>query len=240
MNPHSRHQRLVGWISVLAGAFALACLVVGALAVDFDFDAFADPVRTLAHARHDELAYWFNILDLFGYYLLLLPVAMLLHLRYRDRSPWMELITVSGVAYVIIGACGAAVLAAVWPPLMRDHLVASPDTQATIALVFRTATLAVTTGLWNTLEMVLAATWWIGLGMLSRRDTPVVGGLALATGVACALDALGNLVRVGVLSELGLNGYLLLSIVWSIALGVRLLREPRRATAPHAIIATAC
>lgn len=219
------HLRIIGRITALAGLLALACLLVGALAVDMDFDAFSDPVLTLAHAHNHQLAYWFNILDLFGYYLLLLPVALHMHQRLRYRSPWMPLITLGGVGYAVIGASGAAVLAAVWPELMRDHLAAAPEEQATIVLVFKVATLAVTKGLWNILEMAFAATWWIGLGLLLRPSMPGIARLSIALGGACVLDMLGNLTGIAPLAEIGLNLYLLLSIIWSIAMGIRLMRE---------------
>jgi hypothetical protein len=199
------------------------------VAVEYDFDAFSDPIRTLAHARQHVLAFWFNILDLFGYYVLLLPVTLRLHQQLRDRSPWMPLITLSGAAYVIIGACGAAVLAAVWPALMQAQLNAPSEQQATIALVFKTATLAVTTGLWNILEMVFAATWWIGLGVLLRAESRALAALTLVTGMSCALDSLGNLSGVHLLSDVGMNAYLVLSIVWCFAMGGRVLREARAA-----------
>ena len=214
MNTEQTYLRITGWLTVLAGVLATACLVVGALAVEYDFDAFADPIRTLTHARNHALAYWFNILDLFGYYLLLLPVTLQLHQQLRPRSPWVPLITVSGAAYAVIGASGAAVLAAVWPALMQSHLSASPAEQATIALVFRATTLAVTTGLWNILEMVFAATWWIGVGLLLRGASPRLGWLTLASGVACLMDVVGNLGGLEALSMVGMNAYLVLSILW--------------------------
>lgn len=228
MHAEASYRRAVGGLTLLSAALALACLVVGAVAVEFDFDAFGDPIRTLMYARNAALMFWFNILDLFGYYLLLLPIVMLQHQRYRHQSPWMPLITLSGVAYAVIGACGAAVLAATWPHLMQRVLGASAEVHQAITFVFSTVTLAVTKGLWNILEMVFAAVWWVGSGVVLRAASPVLSWVAVATGLACAVNLLGNLFDAGALAAIGLNLYLALAIIWACTAGVQLLREGRR------------
>lgn len=224
MHADSRYLRVVGQLTLLSAALAIASLAVGAMAVEFDFDAFSDPTRTLAYAEHHALMFWFAILDMFGYYLLLLPVVLQQHLWLRERSSWAPPITLSGVAYAIIGAVGAAVLAAVWPDLLQQLRSATADDQAAIAYIFTTVTTAVTKGLWNILEMVFAALWWIGAGLLQRVAMPLVGWLSVATGTSCLLDLVGNLGGVEALSAAGLNLYLVLAIVWAVAIGVHLLR----------------
>ncbi|MEI9912610.1 MAG: hypothetical protein WDO71_24985 [Bacteroidota bacterium] len=47
------------------------------------------------------------IFDMFGYYLLLLPVIYLLHDWLKNQSAWSRLITFNGLAYVLTGAIGA-------------------------------------------------------------------------------------------------------------------------------------
>jgi hypothetical protein len=238
MQAESRYLGAVGRLTLLSAVLALACLVVGAVAVEFDFDAFGDPTRTLAYARNHVLMFWFNILDLFGYYLLLIPLVLQQHQRFHRESAWMPLITLGGVAYAVVGACGAAVLAVAWPHLMHEALGASAEAQQAITLVFTTVTVAVTKGLWNILEMVFAATWWIGSGLLQRTVAPALGWLSVATGLACVLDLLGNLTGLGVLSAVGLNLYLVLAIVWAGAIGTLLLREARRVSAKASITRT--
>ncbi|MCW5898567.1 MAG: hypothetical protein KIT10_04795 [Flavobacteriales bacterium] len=227
MERDRNYLRTVGGLAILAGLLAAATLIVGAFAVDLDMEAFSDPARTLDHAHNHQLAYWFNILDLFGYYLLMIPLALHLHRQMRYRSPWVPLITLGGVAYALIGSAGAAVLAAVWPDLMREHLTASSDEQMILAVAFRTVTLAVTQGLWNILEVLFAAVWWIGLGLLWKPGPRGLSVLSHITGIACLLDGVGNILGIGLLAELGLNVYLLMGIIWPIAVGMRLMREAR-------------
>lgn len=64
---------------MLSAVLAFGCLLVGLLAVEFDLDAFADPASLLRFSHHYEYAKWFAILDMLGYYLLLVPVILYLH-----------------------------------------------------------------------------------------------------------------------------------------------------------------
>lgn len=225
MHPTARYRAVIGSITILSGLLAAACIIVGTLAVENDFDAFSDPTRTLLHAHNHVLAYWFNILDLFGYYLLLLPLVFHLHQLYKYRSPWVPLLTFSGAAYALVGAIGAAILAAVWPPLMQDHLSAVASEQHAITIAFKTVTLAVTKGLWNILEVLFGAVWWIGMGLLLRSTSQWLGLITIITGIATILDAVGNLFDLQLIAEVGLNGYLLLGIIWPVVIGMWVLRS---------------
>lgn len=215
----------VGAITIASGILALLCMIVGTLAVEFNFDAFSNPVLVLQYSKNHELAKWFMLLDLFGYYLLLLPVIFFIHQQYKYRSPWMPLFTFSGAAYVLAGSIGAAMLSEVWPELMQDYLNATIENQEMIALQFQVSTIAVTKGLWNILEVLFAATWWIGIGSLLVRDKKIVGILSVATGAATLLDAIANIAGLHLLAEIGLNIYLLLGIVWPIAIGITIIKQ---------------
>jgi hypothetical protein len=215
----------VGAITIASGILALLCIIVGALAVEFNFDSFSNPVLTLQYSKNHQLAKWFLLLDLFGYYLLLLPVIFFIHQQYKYRSPWMPLFTFSGAAYVLVGSIGAAMLAEVWPGLMQDYLNATAQNQETIALQFQVSTIAVTKGLWNILEVLFAAAWWIGVGSLLYRDKKITGMLSIATGAATFLDAIANMAGLHLLAELGLNIYLLLGIIWPLVIGVTIIKQ---------------
>lgn len=215
----------VGAITIASGILALLCMIVGTLAVEFNFDAFSNPVLVLQYSKNHELAKWFMLLDLFGYYLLLLPVILFIHQQYKYRSPWMPLFTFSGAAYVLVGSIGAAMLSEVWPGLMQDYLNATIENQEMIALQFQVSTIAVTKGLWNILEVLFAAAWWIGIGSLLVRDKKIVGILSVATGAATLLDAIANIAGLHLLAEIGLNIYLLLGIVWAIVIGITIIKQ---------------
>jgi hypothetical protein len=215
----------IGAVTIASGILALLCMIVGALAVEFNFDAFSNPVLALQYSKNHQLAKWFLLLDLFGYYLLLLPVIFFIHQQYKYRSPWIPLFTFCGAAYVLTGSIGAAMLAEVWPGLMQDYLSATAQNQETIALQFKVSTIAVTNGLWNILEVLFAATWWIGIGSLLYRDKKITGILSIAVGAATLIDAVANMAELHLLAEIGLNIYLLLGIIWPLVIGVTIIRQ---------------
>ena len=76
---------------------------------------------------------WGLILDLFGYYLLLLPLTLVLR-RWtrRETSQWMALATVCGVAYLMIGAIGAAGLAAVVHTLIDRYGLGTAEVRTAV------------------------------------------------------------------------------------------------------------
>lgn len=221
----TNYRAVVAALTLLSGLLSLTCIGVGALAVEYNFDAFSDPVLTLQYSHHYELAKWFNLLDMFGYYLLLLPCIFFFHQQYKFKSPWMPLISFSGLAYVLVGAIGAAILAALWPEQMKQHLTAGPENAAISLSLFQTTTLLVTKGLWNILEVVFASVWWIGLGLLLVKENKVIGIVTVIAGLSTFLDASGNMLEIRWLSDIGLNVYLLLGIIWPIMIGLFLLRQ---------------
>jgi hypothetical protein len=75
--------------------------------------------------------------------------------------------------------------------------------------------------------VLFAAVWWIGMGRLLHANAPALGWLTGITGMAVLLDAVGNIAGLPVVAEIGLNAYLLLGIVWPIAIGVALVRQKK-------------
>ncbi|MCD2424746.1 hypothetical protein LQ567_18330 [Niabella pedocola] len=220
------YKRVLGTVTITAGVLSAACMLAGIIAVEFNFDVFSDTTLLLQYARNFKSAYWFLLFDMAGYYLLLLPVIFYLHQQYRYHSPWVPLFTFSGIGYVLTGAIGAAVLAAVWPYLMQKYSGAPATDQHIIHLIFNAMTTAVAKGLWNMLEVLFAAVWWIGFGVLLRRDNKIIGMMSIIAGAACLSDAVGTITDWNVLAETGVNIYLLLGILWPVMLGIYILRKP--------------
>jgi hypothetical protein len=162
---------------------------------------------------------------MFGFYLLLLPLIFYFHQQYKYKSPWTALITFSGLAYALIGALGAAILAAIWPDLMVDYWKGSEENKTIISTVFKATTLLVTKGMWNILEVLFASVWWIGLGRMIYSESKDLGRLTIITGVSTLLDATGNITGVHILSEIGLNFYIFLGIIWPVVIGISLIRK---------------
>lgn len=219
------YRFIVGAITLLSGIIALVCLYIGADAVDYNFDAFSNPLIALNYSANHQQATLFLLLDMFGYYLLLLPLIFYLHQQYKFQSSWTPLITFSGLAYVLTGAIGAAILAAIWPALMQDYLSAADNNKEWVAGLFKTSTLLVTKGLWNILEVIFATAWWIGTGKLLYRENKWLGAVTIATGLSTLADAIGNMAGWNSLAEAGLNLYLVLGIAWPVVMGISIIRK---------------
>jgi len=213
-------KHVVAITAIASGIVALAMMVVGMAAVKFDFAAFEDPSAYVSiGSEAGRLVSLSMVMDMFGYYLLLLPTAIFLGDYLKPRNPqWMQLFTFSGLAYIIIGAAGAATLAATWPFLI--NLYEQGQQRETIDLIFKTVTTVVYGGLWNTLEMNLAGVWWLGIGLLLVREQRVLGSATIVLGIAAFLDAAGNILGMPALASSGLTFYLFFGPVWAIWIGI--------------------
>lgn len=222
-----RAERLpLGIVTIASGLLAFLCVVVGAHTVRYDFEVFGDPIRLLAIEQVDLAGIRaFMVLDMFGYYLLLAPIIVVSHRLLALRTPWSATIVLAGIAYVLIGAIGASILTATWPPLLEAHASADVSSESAIRASFALVTHIVYGGLWNLLEVSLAGVWWVGFGWALRSSHPKLAWATILTGVFPLCDGLASMLGLGALHELFLDLYLVASIGWPIALGVVLIRE---------------
>jgi hypothetical protein len=138
---------------------------------------------------------WGAITDMLGGYLLLLPAVLYFRHRLRaNREVTVDLISVAGAAFCIVGAAAAATYGFVGEVLIRDYARASAAAQPAIMRTFGLLDAVVVTALWQALDGILLATWLIGLGALVRRRWPWLGRYCIVLGVATAATALGRIV----------------------------------------------
>lgn len=220
-------QRNIGAISILSGILALACILSSVVAANYNMDAMADPLLILSTpGTSADAARWSMILDMFGYYLLLLPVIYLLHDWMRTRSAWSNLITFCGLAYVLIGGIGASVLAVGWPKIMAAYPLATAAEQQVLKANFSLLNDMVYGSMWNLLEMLFAAAWWGFTGyLLLKSRYKAMGWLTIVTGISCLGDSISGILQTAWLHELTLNLYLVLAIVWAFVMGIFLVRR---------------
>jgi hypothetical protein len=218
-------KRTIAIVAIISGLLALACLLMGLFATRFDAEAFANPIKLLDMPSVDvNQVRWFMLLDMFGYYLLLLPVIFYTHSLLQEKTAWASFLTSLGFGYVLIGAIGAAMLAVVWPALIIDHRTASAALQEIYKADFMLTTNLVVKGVWNYLEVLLAGTWWLGVGisLIQSRGLKIT---TLILGASCLMDGIGELLQLPTIAEIGLNIYLVLGIVWPIWVGVAILKR---------------
>jgi hypothetical protein len=190
-------------VSWLTGRVATATAIAGLLlmgasgflmfaAGNFQADIVNDPNALVARgSAAAELMRWACVVDLIGY-LLMAPAAIYFYVRFGgDR--FVAFYTFAGLAYVLVGATGAVILGAAAPPLMRAYPSAMAAQQEAIRTDFSTLHLIVLRGLWQTLELIPAAVWLLGVGRTFYRSRARTLGIVLL--VIGALAALGAAAR---------------------------------------------
>jgi hypothetical protein len=223
----SAFQRTAGILAVIALPLAFASNLLLLMPFDLDLAAASDPVEAL-NLRADQSAMlrWGLILDLFGYYLLLLPLTLALRQwTRRETSQWMALATICGIAYVMIGAIGAAGLAAVVPTLIDQHGLATSEVRSAIEVGFVLINDFVVQGLWNTLEVLLLGVWAGVVGAVMLRERRGLAFVSLALAAAAVLDGTAHIFALSAVSDVALSAYLLLAPTWALWLGLAIIRD---------------
>src|SRR5205823_7795113 len=138
MNNDASFQHLAAVTSILAMLLACGSIGLQAAVLGMNTDPFSNPTSLLGSGANGATLFrWGMILDMFGYYLLLAPLALLLWSRLQPKG--MNLITLytfCGLAYILIGAVGAATLAAISPPLIEGYGQASAQQRQVYEVVF--------------------------------------------------------------------------------------------------------
>lgn len=228
MNSQQSFQRFAAVTAIVSFPLALASDVLSGLPINFSPDVATTPALMLSVGTDGaNLLRWGMILDMLGYYLPLLPVALFLQRWLRPRNPdWVLFYTVCGLGYILIGATGAVILAAIQPPLIKAYAQALAEQRVMLETVFNTIWSMVYGGMWNILGGLLAGTWFLGIGLLLRGERRLFSIFSIILGVSALLDSLGMILSVEALALLGVAIYVLLAPFWALWLGIDLLRKP--------------
>ena len=148
----------------------------------------------------------------------------MLALRRRyDGAALIDLYTAGGLAYVLVGAIGAVTLATLVPLLASDHAAATGAAREAAAAALIATVTWVTRGLWQTLEPIPMAVWFLGIGLLLARERQRwLGGASLVLGAAAATLALARIVGAEGLATAALSVWLTPALVWPLVLSLRL------------------
>ena len=181
---------------VVAIGIGMISNVLFLAAFQFRIDWFLEPTRMLgAGPTSAELLRWAATLDLIGYYLASAVLAYVLWRLVRPRNPLVaDLSVMAAIGYAIAGGAGAAVLAMVGPMLMNAYSAATASTdQAAVAAQFSVLFEVVWRSIWQFLDGILLAAWWLGVGLLIRADQPGVSRLSLSLAAVAAIGVAFNL-----------------------------------------------
>ena len=230
MNDHQSFQRFAALAAIISFPLAVVGLVISSMATDFNMEASTNVAFWLSWlsigADGARLLRWGLILDMLSYYLPLLPVALFLWRWLRARDPdWALFYTSCGLGYILVGAIGAAILAAVHPPLINAYAQASVEQRPVLEAVFSAIGNMVYGGMWGILEVVLAGIWFLGIGLLLQGERSLFSIFSVILGISALLGSLGVILGIEAIALLGVI-YGLLAPIWALWLGIDLLRKP--------------
>jgi hypothetical protein len=208
-------------LAIYSTALAIILSVPSSLAFfaafggDVEAAIFGEPAAILDRgASAAALLRWAAILDMFYSYLLIVPLALFLHRRLRSIKPWLaDIGTIGALAYIFVGAAGAAILATVGSSLIEAYGTAAPADQAAIATAFDVLRNIVYFGLWQTLDPITAGIWVCSVGWLLLAQRPFVGRFLVVLGVGLMGLSATTMLEIHSLSTL-LAGVALILLVW--------------------------
>lgn len=157
--------------AVAAVTLELVAGLMYAAAAGFAGGLSVNPSKLLGSGPNGAtLIRWGSLIDMFGY-LCLAPVVHYLRRRYSSAR-YIDLFAAAGLAVVVIGSVGAAVMATAAPPLINDFATAGGAAKQALVPAFATLYRTVVLGLWQTLETIPWAIWLLGTAFAARREGP--------------------------------------------------------------------
>lgn len=218
-------RRLAGVTALASAPIAFASAAVVLSGVEWDSEIFETPTRLLDYgAAAADAARIGMVLDVIGYYALLVPVLLLLHRSMQRRRPDLAAIaTFGGATYIIVGATGAGILSAVWPAALNDIGEAGADTAA-ITASFAAVTDGVVLGMWNIVGAGALAVWLFIVGRMALSARRGFAAFSFLVAIAAAVDAITTALNIDDVSSIALQVYIYAAPIWAAWLGVDLLR----------------
>ncbi|MBE2201971.1 MAG: hypothetical protein IAE79_25410 [Anaerolinea sp.] len=237
MNLDNGFRRLAGWTAVFSAPLAYGTLIISFVGIGGDMGSFDTAVNQNAAtilpllAQKPHLPLWSSLFDFFGFYLLLLPLAIYLwYWLHPQRGAWATLFTVCGLGYLLFGALGAAVLAVLFPAQAVLYGQTSGVEQQIALAMFTAVGDAVQRAVWGILDPILAGVWWAGMGWLLRDKRAWLGWGTLGLGLVNLLSGLSAAFQFDSLANVALVIYFILAPLWAGWMGVDLLRQRQSLT----------
>lgn len=221
-----RANRAAGIMAIASAPIAIASMAVILSGANWDSSIFETPTRLLDYGSSAANAARLGmVLDVIGYYALLVPALLVLHRAMVGRRPDLAgIATLAGATYIIVGATGAAILSAVWPTALNDIGSVGADTGG-ITASFDMITNAVGDGMWNLIGSASIAVWLLTIGSLAWRTGRTFAVFTLVVGIAAALETVAHLLGMPAVASAVLQVYLYGLPIWAAWLGIRLLRR---------------
>ena len=161
-----RRAAMVGVALAIVVGIVSTPIYLAALGWDLEAAVFVYPESVLEQGRDAVVLWrWGFRGDMLYSYLLLLPLALFLHRRLRDRQPWLADVGLAGaLAYILIGGAAAAILAQAGTSFIEAYQAAAPTDQPANLIDFHLLRDACVFGVWQTFDGLTAGIWVLSVG----------------------------------------------------------------------------
>jgi hypothetical protein len=225
LNNDTLFRRVTAVAAIIAGFLVLASTVVLFTAVDFDPEFLANPGDLLTAGLGEAAAglfHWGSILELFGDFLLLIPLTLYLWFWLEERSPrWVTLYTVMGLMSLAFGILGAVIRTTYVPSMMVAYPQAGEPQRQVLQVVFQSFIDFTFVGLYA-IDSILGALWWLGIGLVLRAERRILGLVTVIFGIAVLGAGLGWILQIDPLARLEFVYFF--EPFWLLWVGIILLR----------------
>ena len=179
-----RRAAIIGVVLAIAVGIVTGPMYFAAFGFDFEAALFVRPEDVLGRGPETAVLWrWGFLGDMLYSYVLLVPLALFLHRRLRERRPWLADLGLAGaLAYIFIGGAAAAVLAHAGSSLIEAYEAAAQSDREAILSSFRLMRDALVFGVWQTLDALTAGTWVMSVGWLVLVERPIIGRLLVVLG----------------------------------------------------------
>jgi len=226
MNNNDTFKNIAAWTAIISMPIALLSTFLNVYWTNFNLLAFTSPEILLQEMTEGS---WLRItfsLDLFGYYLPLIPLAIYLpRLLNAESELPVKAFTFLGLAYTICGAIGAALCIAILPDLADSYLQATGSDKVIYLTIFSAFFNGIFFGLWDLLDPILAGIWWLGIGFYLQTKWKILGRVTMILGASTLLTSIGYIIGSPDIEATGLNIYLGLAPTWAAWVGIKILRS---------------
>ncbi len=220
-------QRLAAGSAILAGVLGIVSITLVLIGVRGNLDLMSNQAALITLGSEAAVFFrWGEFLSLFAFYLLFIPVAFYLWTWLKaDRPSLVALLTLCGLAGILIGLIGASLRTGVLPAMMSAYPQTGEGERRMIELIFKGFTDLIFQGI-APLEGFFTGVWWLGIGLILRYRRRALGILTAFLGVALLGSSIGSYLQLAMLKSLD-QAYFFLPF-WVIWLGLVIGRRQEK------------